>query len=414
MSLYPNFDHVNPVLGTDGTPFEYYERLRDEALANATPIGWSEHHGGFWVVTGWQAARDVYLDHKNISSRVVALPQYETSTGNRMILAEEDEPAHRIHRRLVNAPFSPVNAEKIDGQVRATANTLIDEFIDVGRVDFCQAFGDRMTERVAAIMLGLPPEDGAKHRTWTHAATHGIYTDRPAAEAHMQALDAYWERLIAEKRAKPTNDVFSIVVHSEVEGEQLTQTQLKDFFTILLLAAIDNTTRLLNTVGWRLAWDQDLRRRLAANPHQISLAVEEFVRLYAPAVIFRVVENDVTMHGVNLKKDQHICLVAQLANRDPREFPHPDTFIADRSPNRHLTLGTGIHRCLGLHLVKVEVRAAIQELLRRIPTFALDPERISRWECGQVSGMCEVPIVFPRGGGHHAAWTPAQALTLTA
>ncbi len=413
MSLYRDFDHVAPVLGADGTPFGYYERLRDEAIASATPIGWSERHGGFWVVTGWQAARDVYLDHINISSRVVAHPQYQTSTGNRMILAEEDEPSHGLHRRLVNTPFSPGNAEKIDGQVRATANILIDAFIDHGRVDFCQVFGDRMTERVAAIMLGLPPEDGARHRQWTHAATHGIYTDRPAAEIQMQALDAYWDGLIAEKRARPTHDVFSRVVRSVVDGEQLTQPQLKDFFTILLLAAIDNTTRLLNTVGWRLAWDQDLRRRLLANPAQIGAAVEEFVRLYAPAVIFRVIENDVTLHGAALKRDQLVCLVAQIANRDPREFPYPDTFIAERSPNRHLTLGTGIHRCLGLHLVKVEVRAAIQELLRRMPTFALDPERTVRWECGQVSGMCEVPIVFPQGGGHPAGWTPAQALSST-
>jgi cytochrome P450 len=137
------------------------------------------------------------------------------------------------------------------------------------------------------------------------------------------------------------------------------------------------------------------------------------VRLYAPAVIFRVVENDVSMRGVEMKKDQHICLVAQLANRDPREFPYPDNLIAERSPNRHLTLGTGIHRCFGLHLVKVDLRVAIQELLRRIPTFALDPECKPCWECGQVSGMNEVPIVFPRGGGLNAYWTPALALALS-
>jgi cytochrome P450 len=356
----------------------------------------------------------VYLDHSNISSRVVAHPQYQTSTGNRMILAEEDEPAHGLHRRLVNTPFSPGNAEKIDAQVRATANALIDDFIEQGRVDFCQVFGDRMTERVAAIMLGLPSEDGARHRQWTHAATHGIYTDRAAAEVQMQALDTYWDGLIAEKRARPTPDVFSTVVHSEIDGEQLSHTQLKDFFTILLLAAIDNTTRLLNTIGWRLAWDQDLRRRLIAYPAQIGAAVEEFVRLYAPAVIFRVVENDVSLHGADLKRDQLVCLVAQLANRDPREFPYPDTFIAERSPNRHLTLGTGIHRCLGSHLVKVELRGAIQELLRRVPIFALDPQHGIRWECGQVSGMCEVPIVFPRGGGQPPGWTPHQAVRSTA
>ena len=119
MSLYREFDHVAPVLGADGTPFDYYERLRDEALASDKPIGWSERHGGFWVVSGWQAARDVYLDHNNISSRVVAHPQYQTSTGNRMILAEEDEPAHGLHRRLVNTPFSPGNAEKIAARRRS-------------------------------------------------------------------------------------------------------------------------------------------------------------------------------------------------------------------------------------------------------------------------------------------------------
>jgi cytochrome P450 len=148
---------------------------------------------------------------------------------------------------------------------------------------------------------------------------------------------------------------------------------------------------------WRLAWDVELRRRIIDKPEMMNTAVDEFLRYYTPAGVGRVVLEDTEVAGVRMKKDQIAFMMLPCANRDPRQFPYPDVLIPDRAPNRHLSLGTGIHRCIGTHLLRVEGRVVLTEFLRRLPEYELDRNSNSVWATGQVTGMIEVPIVFPPG-----------------
>lgn len=396
MSLYTTFDHLDQPIGSDGTPYDYWERLRDEAVTTDTPIGWSEQHGGFWVVTGWEQSREIHHNPEAFSNTESAFPRYGSPTGNRLIMAEMDPPEHKRYRRIVNGPFSPTNAAMLGQQVRQITNDLIDKIIGRERVDFVTTMGNDLPGRVIALMLGLPAEHGDNYRIWTQAMAHGIHNDPEGAKVHLQAMGEYWDGVIEEKRSNPQNDVLSMVVHSDLDGEkELTHDELKDFCTILLIAGIDNTSLLMNNMCWRLAWDYSLRRQLILRPHLIPLAVEEFLRLHGTVMVFRLVLKDVNVAGVKIKKDQVVGLIHQICNRDPREFPYPDVFIADRSPNRHLGLGLGIHRCLGAHLVKVEARIFLEEFLRRVPEFRLDPDRQPRWMPGQVCSFVSVPIQLP-------------------
>jgi cytochrome P450 len=154
---------------------------------------------------------------------------------------------------------------------------------------------------------------------------------------------------------------------------------------------------MLSTALWRLAWDVELRRRIIDKPDMMNSAVDEFLRYYTPAGVGRVVLEDTEVAGVKMRKDEIAFLMLPTANRDPRQFPYPDVLIPDRSPNRHLSLGTGIHRCIGTHLLRVEGRVVLTEFLRRIPEYELDRTQKSVWATGQVTGMIEVPIVFPSG-----------------
>jgi cytochrome P450 len=418
MSLFATFDHYNIPIGPDGTPYEYFEALRDEALETDTPIGWSDVYGGFWVPVGWQETTDIMHANGPFSSTEVTFPSYgipddDADRPYQLMLAGQDEPDHKKYRGLVSGPFSPKSAQAISGALRATTNDLIDQFIQSGQVDLVEVMTNEIPARLTAIILGLPVQDGALYRSWTHAMSQGIHTDPEGAMAKLAELDAYFADLLARRRKNPGDDVLSLVVQSEVEGGRLTDQEIKDFWVVLLLGGIDNTTKLLGSMFWRLAWDKELRRRLVCHPDTIPTAVEEFLRYYSPAYSCRVVIEPVTMHGISFEPGQHIVLGLPIANRDPRQFDRPDVFDPARSPNRHIGLGMGIHRCLGAHLVRVEARVAAEEFLSRVPEFELDPAKKPKWLAGQVSGMETVSIVFPAGGGTpDAEWTPGRPLAL--
>jgi cytochrome P450 len=408
MSLFTDFDHLNPPLGPDGTPYEYWESVRDESIETDTAIGWSEQHGGYWITAGWDASREIHHNTASFSNTESTFPKYGTPSGEPLMLAEMDDPTHKKYRKVVQAPFSPKNAEYRNDQVRGAANRLIDKVIDAGRADMCEVT-DYLPERVTAIILGLPEEDGAKYRRWVHAMVQSA-TDPEGAAPDLAEMKEYWNSSVDERRLRRTGDLLTEIVHAEADGVRLNNTELLDLFSILLLGGIDNTSRLLATMFWRLGWDKELRRRLARDPGLIPFAVEEFLRLDGPAMVFRLVTEPVTVAGVNMEPGQIVALAHPVSNRDPRQFPNPDAFVADRSPNRHFALGLGIHRCLGLHLVKVEARIMLEEWVKRVPEFELDPERKPVWKAGQVGAMIEVPIVFPPGGGLNEDWRPASAL----
>jgi cytochrome P450 len=424
MSLFQEFDHYNLPIGPEGNPYQYFEALRDEVLETDTPIGWSEVYGGFWVPAAYDAVYEIMQNPQAFSNREVTFPSYGNveegaERDYQLMLAGQDEPAHKKYRKLVNGPFSPMAAAKMAESLRATVNTLIDEFIERGRVDIIESFTNDVPARLTALILGLPPEDGQLYRSWTHAMSQGIHSDPEDAQKKLGEMHEYFVQLLADRRSKPGDDVLSGVVDAEVDGERLTDLEIEDFFVVLLLGGIDNTTKLLGSMFWRLAWDHELRRRLVDHPEMFPSAVDEFLRYYSPAYTCRLVVESVTIAGVAMEPGQHIVLGLPIANRDPRQFDHPDVFDPERSPNRHVALGMGIHRCLGAHLVRMEARVAAEEFVKRIPRWELDPERRSTWLCGQVSGMQEVSIVFPAGGGlPDPEWTlvgpPASAKTANA
>ncbi|MGH8999213.1 MAG: cytochrome P450, partial [Acidimicrobiia bacterium] len=393
-SLIATADHYNTPLGPDGSPYAYLEALRDEL--EQTPIGWSENYGGFWVVGGYEQTQEIMANKDVFSQRGVTFPKYETGDFT-LMLAGQDEPLHKKYRSLVAAPFSPQKTAEFTEQLRVTMNDLIDGFIGDGRVDVARYIADEIPARLTAIFLGLPPEEGDMYRRWMWAITHWFVTEPEKAAAVFGEMMEHANALIEERRKNPGDDIMSLVIQSEVDGERLSHDDLMGFFVVLLIGGIDNTAKFLGTSFWRLAWDVELRRRLIANPEILPRAVDEMIRYYTPALVGREVTEKVTVGDVTMEPGQIALLWFALSNRDRKAFPYPDSLIPDRNPNRHLSLGHGIHRCLGVHLVRVETAVAITELLRRIPEFELDPTDNPEWTKGQVCGFHKVPVVFPAG-----------------
>lgn len=393
-SLISTADHYNTPLGPDGTPFAYLEALRDEL--EETPIGWSEAYGGFWVVGGYEETVEIMANKDVFSNRGVTFPRYESGEFT-LMLAGQDEPEHKKYRSLVAGPFSPQKTAEFTEQLRTATNDLIDTWIADGRTDIARHLADEIPAILTAIMLGLPPEDGDKYRRWMWAITHWFVTEPEKAAAVFGEMMEHASALIEERRANPGTDIMSLLIQSEVDGERLSHEDLMGFFTVLLIGGIDNTAKFLSTTFWRLAWDVELRRRLIARPDMLLRAVDEFIRYYTPALVGREVMEKVTVGNVTMEPGHTALLWFALSNRDRRAFPYPDVLIPERNPNRHLSLGNGIHRCLGVHLVRVETAVAISETLRRIPEFELARDDKPEWTKGQVCGFHKVPIVFPAG-----------------
>jgi cytochrome P450 len=390
--LISSADHYNMPVGPDGTPFAYYEALRDEA--EKTPIGWSEAYGGYWVVGGYDATVEIMQNSKSFSNKGVTFPRYNTGEFE-LMLAAQDEPVHKKYRQLVAAPFSPAKTAEFADDLSQAMNDLIDQRITEGTADAATWIADEIPARLTAIILGLPPEDGDKYREWMHAITKYFVTEPERAAATFGELVQHAQGLIEERRANPGTDIMSLVAQAEVDGERLSDEDLIGFFTVLLIGGIDNTARFLSTSLWRLAWDVELRRRLIANPDLVPSTVDELMRYYSPALLGRLVTEKVTVGDVTMEEGQTALLWLPVANRDRRAFPYADAFVANRTPNRHLGLGNGIHRCLGAHLLRVEGSVVLTEFLKRIPEYDLDRTKQTQWTSGQVSGFSSVPIVFP-------------------
>jgi cytochrome P450 len=397
MSLYTEFDHWSLPIGADYTPFGFLESLRDESVRESRPIGWSQKLGGFWVVAGYPEAEQIFRDPKTFSNRVVSLPQYKLPSGRKVMLGEYDPPEHTQYRRLIQPPFSPGRAAALTDHLRADATLLIDKFIGAGRVNVTEELAGQIGGRLVAMLCGLPPEDGTVYRSWVKALVQTKLGLTPEASANLKNWNQNFDRLLEERRANPGDDVMSMIVHATIDGRPLEDDEIRDYFTIILLGTIDNFQFFLSTVVWRMGWDVELRRRLITRPDLIPTAVDEFLRYYSSGGESRYVAETIEIGGVTMRPGQILTMQNNLINRDSRQFPYPDVFIPDRAPNKHLGLGFGIHRCLGVHLASVVTKVFIETVLDRIPEYELDPATPPVWHCGQISGFESVTILFPPG-----------------
>lgn len=403
-ALYAGFDHLDPPLGGDGTPYAYYEAFRDAAVAADQPVGWSERHGGFWVVTSYAECERILRDPDGFSSTGVIFPKYAVTEP--LMLAEQDEPQHMRSRRLVNLSFMPKSVGNFREAIAQATHDLIDGFVATGRGDVGRILADPVPAILTAVLLGFPPEDGPRFDAWTTALSHEYLTSRATAEPKIAEMYAYFEANIARRKREPGQDILSQVINTTIDGEALSHEELLGFSTVLLIGGIENSAKLIGTALWRLGWDVELRRRLLDDPARIPAAVEEFLRLYTPGSVGRIVTRETVIGGHTLRPGQQVMLALQIANRDPRSYANPDSFALDRPRSGHLALGSGLHVCLGQHLIRLEAAIVLTEFLKRIPAYTIDTTAPLFWTKGQVSGMSRVPILFEPGSPRSASRGP--------
>lgn len=387
--LIERFDHYDPALVEN--PYEVFAALREGGAPR-----WSDAYGGVWVVSSYRDVYEVAHDPETFSSASgVSIPSPHFSPKQPLVPIEIDPPRHRDLRQLASRAFSPEAARGLEDDVRRVANELIDDFIGRGRADLASEFAFQLPTIVISWIMGVDVEDRQRFRDWTVGLLDFGKPD--AALEAAREFSAYCRALIGRRRGDPRDDITSTLVQSTVDGRPLTDRELLGYLIELIAAGHETTTSAIGSYLLHLGSDDALRDRLVADPTLIPGAVEEFLRFESPVqVLQRRVTRDVVLGGTAIRQGDTVVLLWGSANRDSAEFTDADEFDLDRFPNRHIAFGSGMHRCLGSHLARLELRVSLEEVLRRMPDYHVVPGGSVR-AMGITRGVRRLEVTFAPG-----------------
>ena len=302
-----------------------------------------------------------------------------------------DPPLHTWTRRLILPTMSPVRVAEYEVFTRELCRRLVGEIVDRGEGDAAAGYAQQIPVRVIGHILGVPESMSDTFTEWVRDVLEFAH-DPARRRGGISGIITYLQEAIAEREAEPRDDFITELLHAEHDGERIDVSVVMGMCALLLVAGIDTTWSAIGTTMWHLATHPDDRRRLVAETELMPTAIEEFLRAYAPVTMARRLREDVEYDGCPMKAGERVLMNFPAANRDPEVFPDADRVVLDRQQNRHLAFGAGIHRCAGSNLARMELRAAVEEWLGRIPEFEVsDPGGVT-WAGGQVRGPRTVPI----------------------
>ncbi|WP_441518905.1 cytochrome P450 [Bradyrhizobium sp. 2TAF24] len=383
-----DFDHTNPVWTND--PFPIWDELRSKC-----PVAHSERFLGVYLPTTYEAVKEIAYDTEHFSSRRVVVRHVRPEPVIPSPPITSDPPFHKSAKQVLLPPFTPDAVKKIEPRVRAICNELIDQLIGDGRCDAAAQYAKHIPVRTIAHMLGIPEGDSPRFITWIHEILElGVHDDTVLMKA-VKEMSAYFVDHIEERKSRPRDDLIMDLMRARMpDGTPFSDAHVLGSLRLLLIAGIDTTWSAIGSSFWHLAKTPADRRRLVAEPELMPFAIEEFLRAYAPVTMAREVMKETVVSGCPIKPGNMVLLSFPAANRDPAMFPDADKVILDRKENRHAAFGLGIHRCVGSNLARMEMTVALQEWLKRIPEFSLDPAGAVTWSEGTVRGPRQLPLLL--------------------
>jgi len=357
---------------TADSPHENYARIRAECPVVREPsiaagmrdtVYLSRYDDVIWA-----------LKHPEVFSS--APGAVDVGQDNPLIPLQVDPPEHAKYRRMLDPEFSPKRMRELEPDVRALVNGIIDRFADRRECDFHEEFATPLPSTIFLRLMGLPQSDLAMFLQWRDDTIRPATSD-PAEAARIRdrvgsEITAYFERELDARAAKPDDGLLSRIARGEVDGRPLTRGEQLGMCHLLLLGGLDTVTATLDCMIAYLARHPERRREIVEDPSRIEGAVEELLRWETPVTMLaRVVAQDTTYEGVELKRGDGVALLIGAADTDEAEFPHAETVDFERQGNRHLAFGAGPHRCLGSHLARLELRVALEEFHRRIAEYRI-------------------------------------------
>jgi cytochrome P450 len=246
-------------------------------------------------------------------------------------------------------------------------------------------------------LMGLPVAEAEQFLRWAHELMHtkpDADPDGAVRGGAMTSIMQYLGALISARQAEPLDDIVSHLVTSTIDGRPLTMEELLETCFLLYMAGLDTVAGMLTYTFKHLAEHPAHQELVRTRPDAIEGVVEECLRRYAIVTTSRVVTRDVEFGGCPMKAGDRIVTPTASANRDPAAFERADEFVPDRSPNRHIAFGAGPHRCVGSHLARLELRVALEEWHRRIPSYRIPDGSVIEQHVGGVAGVDRLPLAW--------------------
>jgi cytochrome P450 family 109 len=342
-------------------PFTIYNHLRENSPVRL------DSNRGCWDIFDYE---DVHHILKN-----PAIFSSQRGVGDRKeSLLFMDPPKHKQMRNLVNKAFTPKVVNELAGHIAEITNELLDDVANAKEMDVVSDLAGPLPVIVIAELLGLPTSDRKLFKEWSDALVKGSEVNTEEAfEAVMkerktaiEQLTPYFKGIINERRIKSRNDLISLLLAAEIDGEKLSEEELLGFCILLLVAGNETTTNLITNTVRYITEDISVQQKLRENMALIPSAIEESLRFYPPVqAIGRIAKEEVVIGGKTIKAGSQVISWVASANRDESKFTDASKFIIDRKPNPHLSFGFGIHFCLGAPLARLEANISLEILLKR-------------------------------------------------
>jgi cytochrome P450 len=398
----PAIDLTSTVAFNGGHPWGQYAWLRQH-----DPVHWHpEQDGpGFWAVTRYADIRTVSRQPRLFSSAARGVMMAESSeealVASRQMMLTMDPPQHDRFKLLVSRGFTPRNAETLRSRIEELAREIVDDVVERGECDLVQDVAGRLPSGLIAELMGIPRADGER----LYELTEIMHTtDDSVAPPHVKAaavaeMLAYGGETAARKRTDPGDDIASVLVQAELDGDRLTDGELQWFFLLLVNAGGDTTRNLLAAGVQQLFDHPDEQARLVADlDGLLPSAIEEMLRYTSPVVHFRrTAMADTVLHDQPIAAGDKVMVFYGAGNRDDAVFPDPDHFDVGRDPNPHMAFGGGgPHLCLGLHVARIEIAVMLRELLTRLADLAPAgrPEPLAS---NFITGVRSMPVAYTPG-----------------
>jgi cytochrome P450 len=393
-SMLTDYDIFEPSFVAN--PYTGYSEIRESEC----PIARTERYEGSWLPTRYEDVVALAQEYEVFTSRgILVMPpppgQAEGAYGG--VAAPpitSDPPDHHWHRRLILPVFAPQAVAKYEQSTRDLCNALIDEFIDKGTADAAADYAQHIPVRVISNMLGVPLDMEDTFTGWVRGVLENMHDVELRKRSRLAIIEYFLAQVEDRKKNPRENDLISELMNTEVDGKKVPIEYVLGVCNLMLVAGIDTTWSAIGSVMWHMAQHPEHRKQLRENDDLWPTAIEELLRVYAPVTMARIVDRDIEFQGCPMKAGDRVLMAFPAANRDPRQFENPDEVILDREHNRHVAFGSGIHRCAGSNLARLEVRVALQTWLKRIPEFELvDPTTVT-WAGGQVHGPRSCMVKF--------------------